>query len=61
MKSIHQPLKNYKTSKAMIRFIEDTGSSDILNKNTYGPTNNGGHSFILVVCDNSGKFDRTIP
>ena len=45
----------------MIRSIDDTLSSDLLDMNDYGPKNNRGYRYILVVIDNFSKFDWTIP
>ena len=44
----------------MIKSIDDTRSSDLLDMNGYGVKNNRGYRFILVVCDNFIEFDWTI-
>ena len=49
--------KNYETNKTMIKSIDDTWSSDFLDMNDYGPKNNKGYRYILVVIDNFSKFD----
>ena len=55
------PKKNYPTSKTMIKSIDDTWSSDLLNMNDYGIKNNKGHRYLLVVVDNFSNFGWTIP
>ena len=55
------PKKNYSTNKIMIRSIDDTWSSDLLDMIDYGIKNNKGYRYILVVIDNFSKFGWTIP
>ena len=55
------PKKNYPTNKTMIKSIDDTWSSDLLDMNDYGPKNNKRYRYILVVFDNFSKFGWTIP
>ena len=55
------PNKNYETNKTMIKSIDDTWSSDLLDMNDYGIKNNKGYRYILVVVDNFSKFGWTIP
>ena len=43
----------------MIQSIDDTWSSDLLDMNDYGPRNNRGYRFILVVIDKFSKFGWT--
>ena len=45
----------------MIKSIDDTWSSDLLDMNDYGIKNNKGYRYILVVIDNFSKFGWTIP
>ena len=45
----------------MIKSIDDTWSSDLLDMNDYGPKNNRGYRYILVVVDNFSKFGWTKP
>ena len=52
---------NYPTNKTIIKSIDDTWSSDLLDMNDYGPKNNKGYRFILVVIDNFSKFGWTVP
>ena len=55
------PIRNYQTNKTMIKSIDDTWSSDLLDMNDYGPKNNRDYRYILVVIDNFSKFGWTIP
>ena len=55
------PKKNYPTNKTMIKSIDNTWSSDLLDMNDYGIKNNKGYRYILVVVDNFSKFGWTIP
>ena len=54
------PKKNYPTNKTVIKSIDDTWSSDLLDMNDYGIKNNKGYRYILVVVDNFSKFGWTI-
>ena len=55
------PPKNvHPTNKTIIRSIDDTWSSDILDMNDYGIKNNKGYRYIIVVIDNFSKFGWTI-
>ena len=53
--------KNYETNRTMIKFIDNTRSSDLLDMNGYGPKNNRGYRNILVLTDNFSKFGWTTP
>ena len=53
--------KNFPSNKTIIKSIDDTWSSDLLDMNDYGPKNNKGYRYILVVIDNFSKFAWTIP
>ena len=55
------PNKNYETNKTMIKSIDDTWSSDLLDMNDYGIKNNKGYRYILIIVDNFSKFGWTIP
>ena len=55
------PKKNYSTNKTIIKSIDDTWSSDLLDMNDYDIKNNKGYRYILVVIDNFSKFAWTIP
>ena len=54
-------MRNYSTNKTIIKSIDDTWSSDLLDMNDYGPKNNKGYRYILVVIDNFSKFGWTFP
>ena len=55
------PKNNYQTNKTTIKSIDDTWSSDLLGMNDYGPKNNKGYRYFLVVIDNFSKFGWTVP
>ena len=55
------PLRNYPTNKTIIKSIDDTWSSDLLDMNDYDPKNNRGYRYILVVRSIFSKFGGTIP
>ena len=54
------PKKIYPTNKTIIKSIDDTWSSDLLDMNDYNPINNKGYRYILLVIDNFNKFRWTI-
>ena len=56
------PSKNkYPTNKTIIKSIDDTWSSDLLDVNEYGIKNNKSYRSKLVVINNFSKFGWTIP
>ena len=55
------PKKNYITNKTDVYYIDDIWSLDILDLKDYGPGNNKGYRYILVVIDNFSKFGWTLP
>ena len=55
------PKKYYPTNKTDVYFIDDIWSLDILDLKDYGPENNRGYRYVLVVIDNFSKFGWTIP
>ena len=55
------PKKNYITNKTDVYFIDDIWSLDILDLKDYGPKNNRGYRYVLVIIDNFSKFGWTIP
>ena len=61
MKYFQNLLKNYPTNRTMIKSIDDTWFSDLLDINDYGIKNKKGYRYILVVIDNFSKFRLTIP
>ena len=55
------PRKNYATNKTDVYHIDDIWSLDILDLKDYGPENNRGYRYVLVVIDNFSKFGWTTP
>ena len=55
------PKKNYITNKTDVYYIDDIWSLDILDLKDYGPENNRGYRYVLVVIDNFSKYGWTIP
>ena len=55
------PKKNYATNKIDVYHIDDIWSLDILDLKDYGPENNRGYIYILVIIDNFSKFGWTVP
>ena len=55
------PKKYYATNKTDVYYIDDIWSLDILDLKDYGPENNRGYRYVLVVIDNFNKYGWTIP
>ena len=55
------PKKYYATNKTDVYYIDDIWSLDIVDLKDYGPENNRGYRYVLVVIDNFSKFGWTIP
>ena len=55
------PKKNYPTNKTDVYYIDDIWSLDILDLKDFGPENNRGYRYVLVVIDNFSKFGWTLP
>ena len=55
------PKKNYVTNKTDVYHIDDNWSLDVLDLKDYGPKNNRGYRYVLVVIDNFSKFGWTSP
>ena len=55
------PKRNFITNKTDVYFIDDIWSLDILDLKDYGPENNRGYRYVLVVIDNFSKFGWTVP
>ena len=53
--------KNYSTNKTDVYHIDDIWSSDILDLKDYGPENNRGYRYVLVIIDNFSKYGWTVP
>ena len=56
-----QPRKSYATNKTDVYHIDDIWFLDILDLKDYGPENNRGYRYVLVVIDNFSKFGWTVP
>ena len=55
------PKNNYTTNKTDDYHIDDIWSLDILDLRDYGPENNRGYRYVLVVIHNFSKFGWTVP
>ena len=55
------PKRYYATNKTDVYYIDDIWSLDILDLKDYGPENNRGYRYVLVVIDNFSKYGWTIP
>ena len=55
------PKKYYSTNKTDVYHIDDTWSLDILDLKDYGPENNRGYRYVLVIKDNFSKYGWTSP
>ena len=55
------PKNNYPTNKTMIKSIDDTWSSDLLDMNDYGTKNKNGYKYNLVVIDIFSNFGWKTP
>ena len=55
------PKRNYITNKTDVYYIDDIWSLDILDLKDYGPENNRGYRYVLVIMDNFSKFGWTVP
>ena len=53
--------RKYGTNKTEVYHIEDICSYQISDLKDYGPENNRGYRYVLVVFDNFSKFGRTVP
>ena len=53
--------KYYATNKTDVYHIDDIWSLDILDLKDYGPKNNRGYRYVLVIIDNFSKYGWTIP
>ena len=55
------PKRNYAANKTNVYFIDDIWSLDILDLKDYGPGNNRGYRYVLVIIDNFSKYGWTTP
>ena len=53
--------KDYATNKTDVYHIDDTWSLDILDLKDYGPENNRGYRYVLVIIHNFSKYGWKIP
>ena len=56
-----RPKRYYATNKTNVYYIDDIWILDILDLKDYGPKNNRGYRYVLVIIDNFSKFGWTIP
>ena len=54
------PKKNYATNKTDFCHIDDNWSLDVLDLKVYGPENNRGYRYVLVIIDNFSKIGWTV-
>ena len=54
------PRKNYAPNKTDVYQIDDIWSLDILDLKDYGPENNRGYRYVLVIIDNFSKYGWTV-
>ena len=55
------PKKYYPTNRTDVYHVDDTWSLDILDLKDYGPENNRGYRYVLVIIDNFSKYGWTVP
>ena len=55
------PKRNYATNKTDVFHIDNTWSLDILDLKDYGPGNNRGYRYVLVIKNSFSKIGFTIP
>ena len=55
------PKKYYPTNKTDVYYFDDIWSLDILDLKDYGPENNRGYRYVLVIIDNFSNFGWKIP
>ena len=55
------PKRNYAANKTDVYHIDDIWSLDILDLKDYGPENNKGYRYVLVIIDNFSKYGWTVP
>ena len=54
------PEKKHATNKTDVYYIDEICSFDILDLKDYGPKNNRGYRYVLVIIDNYSKFGWTV-
>ena len=55
------PKNNHPTNKTDVFYIDDIWSLDTLDLKGYGPENNRGYRYVLVIIGNFSEFGWTIP
>ena len=55
------PKKNYATNKTDVYHIDDICSFDVLDLKDYGPENNRGYRYVLLIINNFSKVGWTVP
>ena len=55
------PKKNYATNKTNVCLIHDIWCLDNLDLKDYGPENNRGYRYVLVIINSFSKYGWTIP
>ena len=55
------PKKNYPTDKTEVNSIDYIWTLDNLDLKDYGPENNRGYRYVLVIIDNFSKIGWTVP
>ena len=55
------PKKYYPTNKTGVYYIDEIWSLDILDLKDYGPENNRGYRYVLVIIDDFSKYGWTVP
>ena len=55
------PRKNYPTNKTNVYYIDNIWSLDMLDLKDYGPENNRGYRYVLLIIDNFSKYGWTVP
>ena len=55
------PKRNPPTNKTVVSHIVNFWSLDILDLKDYGPKNNRGYRYVLVIIDNLSKYGWTVP
>ena len=55
------PKRNYPTNNTDVYYIDENWSLDFLDLKDYGPKNNRGYKYILVIIDNFSKYGWTTP
>ena len=55
------PKEIYATNKTDVRLVDDTWSLDSVDLKDYGPENNRGYRYVLVIIDNFSNFGWAVP